>query len=67
MDQELVPPAIERLKAPGIVDIVNKNAAVGTAIERDAEGLETFLPGGVPKLPTHAVSRPVHIARGMTE
>ena len=48
--QELIPPAIERFKALARVDVVDEDAAVCAAVECDAEGLEAFLPGGVPEL-----------------
>ena len=50
LNEELVPPAVERLEALGAVDVVDKDAAVGAAVEGDAEGLEAFLAGRVPEL-----------------
>jgi hypothetical protein len=50
LDQELVPPPIERLEALGAVDVVDEDAAIRTAIEGHAEGLEAFLSGGIPEL-----------------
>lgn len=52
LDQKLVPPAIQGLKALGVVDIVYQNAAVGTSIKGHAQGLESFLSGGIPELKT---------------
>lgn len=48
LDEELVPPTVQGLERLGAVDIINEYAAVCTAIERDTEGLEPFLTGGVP-------------------
>lgn len=50
LNQELIPPAVQRLKALCRVDIVNENATIGTTVEGDSEGLEPFLAGGVPEL-----------------
>jgi hypothetical protein len=50
LDQELVPPPVERLEALGAVDVVDQDAAVRAAIECHAERLEAFLSGGVPEL-----------------
>ena len=48
LDEELVPPAVQGLERLGTVDIVDKDAAVCTTVERDTEGLESFLPSGIP-------------------
>lgn len=50
MYQELVPPAVERVEALGVVDIVDEHAAVRPAIKGYAEGLEALLTGCVPEL-----------------
>jgi hypothetical protein len=50
LDEELVPPRIEGLKGFGRVDVVDEDTAVGSTIERDTEGLEAFLTGGIPEL-----------------
>lgn len=50
LDQELVAPGVEGLEGLGRVDVVDEDAAVGAAVEGDAEGLEAFLTGGVPEL-----------------
>jgi hypothetical protein len=36
LDQELVPPAVKRIEALGVVDVEHKDAAVGTAVECNA-------------------------------
>ena len=50
LNEELIAPAVERLKALGIVDIVHQHAAVRAAVERHAERLESLLTGRVPQL-----------------
>jgi len=50
LDEELVPPTVQGLKRLCAVDVVNEDAAVRAAIERDTEGLESFLTGGIPQL-----------------
>jgi hypothetical protein len=50
LDQELVSPAVQRIETLGVVHVVDKDAAVGASVEGDAERLEAFLAGGVPKL-----------------
>lgn len=37
LDEELIPPAVEGLEGLGTVHIVDKNATVGTTVERDTE------------------------------
>lgn len=53
MDQELVSPRVEGVKGLGVVDIIDEDAAICASVERDAEGLETFLAGRVPQLHSH--------------
>lgn len=50
LDEELVPPRVERLEGLGRVDVVNEDAAVSAAVECDAERLEALLAGGIPQL-----------------
>jgi hypothetical protein len=50
LDQELVPPAIERLETLARVDVVHQDAAIRSTVEGDTEGLETLLAGCVPEL-----------------
>lgn len=50
LDQELVSPAVQRLEALGVVDVVHQNAAVGSSVECDAQRLESLLSGSVPEL-----------------
>lgn len=50
LDEELIPPSVQSLKALARVDIVNKHTAVGTTVEGDAERLETLLTSRVPQL-----------------
>lgn len=52
LDEKLVSPAIKRLKALCIVDIVHQHAAVRSTIERNAQRLETLLSSSVPNLMT---------------
>ena len=48
LDEELVPPTVQSLERLGAIDVVNKDTAVRTAVERDTEGLESFLASGIP-------------------
>ena len=50
MYQELVPPAVERVEALGVVDVVDEHAAVSPAIKGHAEGLEALLTSRIPEL-----------------
>lgn len=50
LDQEFIPPAIQRLETLRIVDIVHKNTAVRTTVERDAQRLKALLASGIPDL-----------------
>jgi hypothetical protein len=50
LDQELVSPALQGLETLCVVDIVHEHTAVGSAVERNSQGLETFLSGSVPNL-----------------
>ena len=50
LDEELVAPAIERLKGLGTVHVVDEDTAVGTTVERDAERLEALLTSSIPQL-----------------
>lgn len=50
MNEKFVPPAVESLKAFGIVHVVDQDAAVGAAVECDAERLKSLLTGRIPKL-----------------
>jgi hypothetical protein len=36
LDQELIPPAVKRIEALGVVDVEHQHAAVGAAVERNA-------------------------------
>jgi hypothetical protein len=56
LHQKLVPPAVQCVEALRIVDIVDEHAAVSTAVEGDAERLETLLAGRVPELRISAAS-----------
>lgn len=53
LDQELVPPPIERLETLARIHIVHKDATVRSSVKGHAEGLETFLTGRVPELHGH--------------
>lgn len=48
LDEELVPPAIQCLKALRVIDVVDQNAAVSSSVECDAKRLKPFLSGSVP-------------------
>lgn len=48
LNQELVSPAVQSLKRFGTVDVINESTAVSATIECNAEGLKSFLPGGIP-------------------
>lgn len=50
LDQKLVPPAVKRLEALGIVDIVDQHAAVGAAVKGNPQRLKSLLAGGIPEL-----------------
>ena len=50
LDEEFVPPAIERLERLGAVDIIDEYATVCSTVECNTEGLEPFLPSGIPEL-----------------
>ena len=53
LDEELVSPAVERLECVAHRHVVHQHAAVGTAIERNPQRLETLLAGCIPNLQTH--------------
>ena len=58
LDEELVSPAVERLEGGGYGDVVTEDAAVGAAVEGDAQRLEALLPGlhrQPPRLPPPSV------------
>lgn len=50
LDQEFVSPAVEGVETLGVVDVVDKYAAVGTTVESDTERLESLLTSGIPEL-----------------
>ena len=50
LDEELVAPRVETLERVRLRYIVHEHAAVGAAVEGDAERLEALLTGGVPDL-----------------
>lgn len=50
LNQKFVSPAVECVKALGVVDVVYKDAAVGASVECDTERLEALLSGGIPEL-----------------
>lgn len=59
LDEKLVAPAVERLKALGRIDVVDEHAAVGPTVEGDAERLEALLAGRIPELYLDEVIRGV--------
>jgi len=50
LDEELVSPALQCLESVGNGHVVDQDAAVGAAVERYAQALETLLTGSVPDL-----------------
>ena len=50
LDQELVPPSIQLLETLARIDVVHQDATIGSSVESDPEGLETFLTGRVPEM-----------------
>jgi len=50
LNEELVPPTVQGLERLGAVDVVNEDAAVCAAVERDTEGLESLLTSSIPQL-----------------
>ena len=50
LDEELVAPAIEGVKTLGVVNVINKDAAVCTTVEGNAQRLETLLASSIPQL-----------------
>lgn len=58
LNQEFVSPAVQGLKRLGAIDIVYEDTAVGTSVESDSQGLESFLSGSVPQLFTESVMEP---------
>lgn len=50
LDEKLVAPRVERVERLCVVDVVDEHAAVGAAVEGDAERLEALLAGCVPEL-----------------
>jgi hypothetical protein len=50
LNQELVSPAVKGVETLGVVDIVDKHAAVGTTVESNAERLESLLASSIPEL-----------------
>lgn len=61
LDEKLVAPAVERLKAPRVVDVVHEDAAVGAAVEGHAQRLEAFLASRVPEL-SRSASLPLSLS-----
>jgi len=50
LDQELVPPAVERIEALGVVDVEDEDAAIRATVEGNTQRLESFLSCCVPEL-----------------
>ena len=48
LDQELIPPAVQSVKALGVVHIIDKYAAIGASVKRYPQGLKSLLPGSIP-------------------
>ena len=53
LDQELVPPPIQRLETLARIHIVDQHATVRSSVKGHPERLETFLTGRVPQLHGH--------------
>ena len=56
LDQKLVPPAVEGLKALDVVHIEHQYTAIGTTVECHTEGLEALLTSSVPNLSKQVVA-----------
>ena len=67
LDEELVSPAVERLEGGGDGDVVDEDAAVGAAVEGDAQRLESLLPRRVPDLHRHQPVVHHHLQRPKTD
>lgn len=50
LNEELVPPTVQSLERLGAVDVVHEDTAVRSTVERDAQGLESFLTRSIPQL-----------------
>ena len=50
LDEEFVPPTVQGLERLGAVYVINEDTAVRTTVERDTEGLESFLTSSIPQL-----------------
>jgi len=49
LDQKLVPPTIKGFETLARVDVVYEDTAVGSSVEGNTEGWETFGTGGIPE------------------
>jgi hypothetical protein len=63
LHQKLVPPAVQCIETLRVVHVVHEHAAVGAAVEGNAQRLEALLAGRIPEL-TH-VSRSCTRGRGV--
>ena len=63
LDEELVAPRVERLERVGRRHVVDEHAAVGAAVERDAQRLKTLLARRVPDLHRHQPVAHLHLLR----
>ena len=52
MDEEFIAPGVEGLEGAAVGDIEGENTAVGSSVESDSQGLESFLSRSVPNLQT---------------
>lgn len=53
LNQKFVSPNVQSLKRLLVVDVVDKNAAIGTTVESNTQRLESLLACGIPKLQRH--------------
>jgi len=50
LDQKLVSPGVEGIEGFRVIDIIDKNAAIGTTVESDTKRLKPFLASSIPQL-----------------
>ena len=67
LNQKFISPSVQRLETLARVDVVDQDAAIGSSVERDAQGLESLLPGGIPELLSESQRRSAYFARCMSD
>lgn len=50
LNQELVSPAVQGLKALRAVNVIDQHTAIGSTVECHTQRLEPFLSGSIPEL-----------------